>query len=75
MLAPKNKFSRADFDKIKQNKTKRVNSQNGFFVFIEDSIYPPKKTIVVSKKISKSAVERNNLKTMWHDRRKPIKLK
>lgn len=71
MLPVKNKFSKEDFKSLKSFKTKRINSELGYFVvFIKDldkNKKTTKNTIVVSKKVAKSSVQRNKIKRLFYN--------
>lgn len=82
MISNKFKFKREDFNKIKQQKTKRVNTQFGFFVIFQSDFgivlnkiteeVIGKKSIVVSKKVFKTAVSRNLHKRIFYNIMKDI---
>ncbi len=67
MLPTKNKFGKIDFQTLKNQKTKRVNTDIGFVLALQDVITPIKQTIVLSKKVAKSSVTRNKLKRLFYN--------
>lgn len=65
MLPKKERFTTADFSKIKSNlKFKKLNTLYGFFIIYEKGV---KKAIILSKKNFKTAVERNKIKRLFYN--------
>jgi ribonuclease P protein component len=73
MLAKKFKFTKQDFDKIKENTEKRQNTVFGLVYFLKCDL--DRSTIVIPKKIYKKAHDRNQIKRIFYKILKESKTK
>jgi ribonuclease P protein component len=73
MLSKKERFSTEDLLLAQKQKNKKVPTPLGTFVVFEDGDSLGKKAIIISKKVSKSAVERNKLKRLFFNTTREIK--
>jgi len=74
MLSKKERFSTSDLSLAQKQKSKKFPTSLGTFVVFEDLDGGlGKKAIIISKKVSKSAVERNKYKRLFFNTVKEIK--
>jgi ribonuclease P protein component len=71
MLAKKYKFTKQDFDKIKDNTLSRQNAVFGLIYFLKSDF--AKSTIVIPKKVYKKAHDRNHIKRIFYKMLKEVK--
>lgn len=69
MLAKKERFSTKDLSFVKNLKSRKINTNIGFFVIYEDldGVLGPKKGVMVSKKVFKTAPARNRYKRLFYN--------
>ena len=75
MLPKRERFSTEDFKSIKKQKTKKFIVNNGFFVVLlglsntklESKFIITKKSVILPKKIFKTAVLRNKYKRLYYN--------
>ncbi|MCA9356232.1 ribonuclease P protein component [Candidatus Nomurabacteria bacterium] len=75
MLSKRHKLSKKDFDILDGLKKKKVSQSLFSLVYNKNNEKPSKISVVVSKKISKKATDRNKLKRLIFDQFKDFTLK